>query len=184
LHIYTLLQGLPCGASMKQDLFRVIKDFPKRGIEFYDMSPLLNNCAEFSKTVSQLARICENTQCDRIGAFDARGFLFASAVAYELVKPFFPIRKKGKLPYNTIEQSYGLEYGKDTLAIHTDAVQKGDRVFLIDDVLATGGTMKTGCQLVERLGGNVVGCAVVLELGQLKGRELLKGYTVNALVVK
>lgn len=163
---------------------RVIQEFPNKGIDFYDMTPLLAHPEAYNETIQLLTHICQTLGCDRIGAFDARGFLFACPVAYERGEPLFLLRKKGKLPYATISQEYGLEYGKETLEIHIDALKKGERIVLIDDVLATGGTMKAGCDLVERLGGVVAGCAVVLELKDLKGREMLKGYTVESLVVR
>ncbi len=161
---------------------RDVKDFPKEGICFKDISPLLGNPKAFNSCIDQLIEVYADKQIDKIGAFDARGFLFGSVMAYRMNKPFFPIRKKGKLPYETVEQSYGLEYGKDTVEMHTDAVAKGERVLLVDDLLATGGTMKAGAQLVEQLEGVVAGCLAVIELTDLPGRERLERYETRSLI--
>jgi adenine phosphoribosyltransferase len=168
--------------SNLEDYIRTVKDFPKEGIDFKDITPLLGNAQAFHYTIDLLAKHYQNKLIDKIGAFDARGFLFGSVLAYKMNLPFFPIRKKGKLPYDVISQKYGLEYGTDEVEIHADAVLKNERVLLVDDVLATGGTMKAGCKLVEQLEGIVSGCAVVIELKELNGREKLNGYNIYSMV--
>lgn len=161
---------------------RNVPNFPLEGIQFKDISPLLQNPKAFSECIKRLASQWGSQDLDSIGGFDARGFIFGTPLAYELGKPFFPLRKSGKLPYDTISESYGLEYGKDNLELHTDAVRKGDRVLLLDDLLATGGTMKAGCDLVERLGGEIVGCQFVIELEGLKGRDKIPNYDIYSMV--
>lgn len=161
---------------------RSVPDFPKPGIDFKDITPLLGDACALRYTIDTLAQMYSGKEIDRVGAMDARGFLFGPAIAYQLGVPFFPIRKAGKLPYDTLEESYGLEYGSDAVEVHTDALNKGDKVLLIDDLLATGGTMKAGCNLVERLGGIVAGCGFVIELEGLGGREKLADYDVKSLI--
>jgi adenine phosphoribosyltransferase len=161
--------------------FRTIPDFPKPGIMFKDISPLLEKPAEFKQLISSLAESWEG-KVDKIGSFDARGFLFASALAYEMELPFFMLRKKGKLPGACIEASYDLEYGSASLEIQSDAVKEGERVLLIDDLLATGGTACAGCTLIEKLKGEVVGIQFVIELGDLRGRSALSKYNVQSVI--
>lgn len=163
-----------------EDYIRNIPDFPKPGIQFKDISPLLLNPGAFAYCIDAIASNWK--EVDTIGGFDARGFIFGAPLAYKLGKPFFPLRKAGKLPYSTIQQDYGLEYGKSTLEVHLDAIRKGDKVLLVDDLLATGGTMKAGCDLVERLGGEVTGCQFIVELSSLHGREILGRYHLNSLI--
>lgn len=165
-----------------EQYLRTVMDFPKEGIAFKDISPLLVNPLAFRQVVDEMS--ARWADYDTIAAFDARGFLFGSAMAYSTGKSLVMIRKKGKLPYDTITESYGLEYGTDTLEMHIDALGTGSRVLLVDDVLATGGTAKAGCTLVERLGGTVVGCQFLMEIPELKGRELLQGYNVHSLNVE
>ncbi len=159
-----------------------VADFPKKGIMFKDISPLLANPEEFSGLIKHLAKSWKG-KVDKIGGFDARGFIFASTLAYEMKLPFFMLRKKGKLPGETISVKYGLEYGEASLEVGKSAVSAGDKVLLVDDVLATGGTAEAGCKLVEELGGVVIGVQFVLELESLSGRNLLSGYDVHSVVI-
>ncbi len=165
-----------------KDHIRNIPDFPHTGVQFKDLSTILIDPAIFGQVVDDLTGLAQKYDFDKIGAFDARGFWFGPTIAYNLHKPWFPLRKPGKLPYKTIRQEYHLEYGKGVLEMNEDSVQSRERVLLIDDLLATGGTMKGACQLVERVNGSIAGCLVVVELEFLKGRELLEGYKVEALV--
>ncbi|WP_020472030.1 adenine phosphoribosyltransferase [Zavarzinella formosa] len=164
------------------DFIRDIPDFPKPGIMFKDITPLLANPAAFQDSVRQLAGHYAATPIDAIAAAEARGFLFAAPLALEMKLPLVPLRKPGKLPHKTVSAKYDLEYGSAELQMHEDGIIKGQRVLLLDDVLATGGTMKAGCSLIEHVGGIVVGCAFLLELSFLKGRERLTGYDVFSLV--
>jgi len=161
---------------------RTVENFPKQGIDFKDITTLLSNPEIFLESIKYMNNLFSDKKIDKILAFDARGFIFGSVMAYEQNIPFVPIRKKGKLPYETISESYGLEYGYDSIEIHIDSINKGDNVLLIDDLLATGGTMKAGCTLVERLGGNVSGCGFLIELSDLKGRDKLINYDVRSLI--
>lgn len=161
---------------------RDIPNFPSEGILFKDITPLLKSADAFREVVKKLGDYCEKVQADTIAGIDARGFLFASPLAYELGKPLVPIRKIGKLPYDTHKVSYGLEYGDDTVEVHTDAIPEGQNVLIIDDLLATGGTMAAAAQLVEQTGGRVVGIAVVVELNDLGGREVLNQYDLHSII--
>ena len=161
---------------------RSVMDFPKEGIDFKDITPMFEDPVVFAYTIDQMCEMYSDKKIDRIGAFDARGFLFGPTMAYRMDVPFFPIRKKGKLPYETVSESYGLEYGKDCVELHVDAVKPGDKVLLIDDLLATGGTMKAGCNLVDKLGGEVAGCGFVIEMAGLGGRDKLQDYDVRSLL--
>jgi adenine phosphoribosyltransferase len=165
-----------------RDLIRDVPDFPQPGIVFKDITPLLLAPRAFDAAVRRLADYARPHDVELIVAAEARGFIFGGALARELGVGFVPARKPGKLPHDTIAVQYGLEYGVDTLELHADAVRGGTRVLIHDDVLATGGTAKAKIDLVEQLGGRVVGCAFVVELEFLKGRELLAGYDVHALV--
>ena len=150
---------------------RNIPDFPKPGIIFRDITTLLQEPEAFKATVDEFVERYKNQNIDVIAAIESRGFIFGGAIAYLLGSSFVPIRKKGKLPWKTISAQYELEYGVDELEIHTDAVKSGQRVLLFDDLIATGGTLKAACELIEKLGGEVVEVAVVIELVDLKGRE-------------
>lgn len=162
---------------------RDVPDFPKPGIMFKDITPLLGNPVAFKGAIGALADLVRDTRPDCIAAAEARGFLFATPLALELGIGFVPIRKPGKLPYDKIVQSYELEYGTDRLEMHTDAIGAGRRVLLLDDVLATGGTMRACCELIERAGGHVVGCAFFLEIAFLAGRARLEpAYNVLSVV--
>jgi len=167
---------------MIKKYIREVLNFPRKGINYRDITPLLGNSEALRGAVDILGELFDPKDYDSIAGMEARGFILGGALAYELGKPFIPIRKAGKLPYNTIRESYGLEYGKDSVEIHTDAVRPGDRVLLIDDLLATGGTLRAGATLIERLGGRVAGMGVLIELSELKGREKLNGYEVKSVL--
>jgi adenine phosphoribosyltransferase len=165
-----------------REFIRDVPDFPKPGIVFKDITPMLLDPAAFDDAVRRLAAFAAPLDIDLIVAAEARGFIFGGALARELGVGFVPARKPGKLPYETVSAEYMLEYGPDELQLHVDAVSGGARVLVHDDVLATGGTTKAKIELVEQLGGAVAGCAYVVELEFLKGRELLDGYEVHSLV--
>jgi adenine phosphoribosyltransferase len=161
---------------------RDIPDFPKPGILFKDITPLLADPGAFRASIEHIAEHYAHTELDAIAAAEARGFLFAAPLALALRKPLVPLRKPGKLPFRTYSLKYDLEYGQAELHMHVDGIRPRDRVLLVDDVLATGGTMKAGGQLVEQAGGSVVSCAFLVELGFLKGREKLQGYDIFSLL--
>jgi adenine phosphoribosyltransferase len=161
---------------------RDIPDFPKLGILFKDITPLLADPTALQYAIDRFADHYPATSVDAIAAAEARGFLFAAPLALLMKKPLIPLRKPGKLPYQTHTLAYDLEYGQAELQIHIDAVNPGTRVLLIDDLLATGGTMQAGCKLVEKAGGKVVGCAFLIELAFLKGRERLAPHEVFSLL--
>ncbi len=159
-----------------------VKDFPKEGIDFKDITPLMLNGAVFKAACSDIASYAMEVGAEIVVGPEARGFIFGCPVAAELGIGFAPIRKPGKLPRETENIEYDLEYGSNTLSIHKDAIQKGQRVIIVDDLLATGGTVKATVDLIERLGGVVVGCAFLIELDFLDGRSLLKGYNIKSLM--
>jgi len=162
---------------------RDIPDFPKLGIVFKDITPLLQNPAGLAASIEALARVVDPADYDLVCGIESRGFIFGSALAHHLDKGFIPIRKPGKLPWKTASESYELEYGTDTIEIHLDAVNDGQRrVLVVDDLLATGGTMEAALKLVRRIGGHPVATAVVIELDFLKGRERLGDIPVHSLV--
>ena len=161
---------------------RDIPGFPKEGIIFKDITTLLKDGKKFRETVDLFADKFKDKKIDVILSIEARGFIFGAALAYKLGSGLVPIRKKGKLPYKTHAVTYELEYGKDTLEIHQDAFQKGARVLVVDDLLATGGTCRAVIDLVEKMGGEIVGLAFLIELTALKGREKLKGYDIVSLI--
>lgn len=158
-------------------LIREIPDYPKPGIRFQDITPLLANGEAFAAVINNFAAFAKAPTL--IAGIEARGFIFASAVAHSLGSGFIPIRKAGKLPHTVISQSYGLEYGSDVLEIHTDAVAEGSRVLLIDDVLATGGTISAAIDLIHRSGGTVVHVLALIEIADLPGRENIKSKYPN-----
>jgi len=160
---------------------RDIPDFPKPGILFKDITPLLAEPTVFRASIERLAERYGQQKIDAIAAAEARGFLFAAPLALALRVPLVPLRKPGKLPYRTYSLKYDLEYGQAELHMHIDGIKPGQRVLMIDDVLATGGTMAAGCKLVERAGGIVVSCAFLVELTFLEGRKKLDGYEVFSL---
>ena len=161
---------------------RDVPDFPKPGILFKDITPLLLNPEAFAASISQLAAPYRERPVDAVVGIESRGFIFGAAMALELGVGFVPVRKPGKLPYQTIAVDYELEYGKDRVEMHTDAIRTGQRVALVDDLLATGGTMWATCQLIEKLGGKIAGISFLIELVFLNGREKLKGYDLHPLI--
>ncbi len=161
---------------------RDVPDFPIPGVLFKDITPLLSNPAAFCQVIDHLTRKYEQSSLDSIVAIDARGFLFAAPVAYRLGKPLVPARKPGKLPWETRSFEYSLEYGEAAIEMHVDGVGQGDKVLLLDDLLATGGTLAAATRLVESIGGEVAGVAVVIELTELDGRKGLEGYDVYSIV--
>lgn len=163
-------------------LIREVPDFPKPGINFYDITTLLKHAEGLRTTIDALAAEYEGEKVDTVIGVEARGFIFAPALAYHLGAGFVPVRKPKKLPAECASISYDLEYGQDTLEIHRDAVSNGHRVIIADDLLATGGTAKAVCDLVEGLGGTVVGLVFVVELEFLPGRKKLEGYDVRSLI--
>jgi adenine phosphoribosyltransferase len=158
------------------DHIRDVPDFPKPGILFKDITPLLRNPAALAMAVEVMANPWRDTPIDLVCGAESRGFIFGTAIAQALSVGFVPIRKPHKLPYEKHAIEYGLEYGTDTLEIHTDAVRPGEKVLMVDDLLATGGTMRACCDLIEKLGGTVVGISVLIELSDLPGREKLTAY--------
>jgi adenine phosphoribosyltransferase len=161
---------------------RDITDFPKPGILFKDITPLLAEPAAFREAIQRLGAHYRDRQVDAVAAAEARGFLFAAPLAYLMEWPLVPLRKPGKLPYQTHSWQYELEYGSAELQIHADGVTAGAHVLLVDDVLATGGTMQAGCRLIEKAGGEVVGCAFLVELTFLNGRDRLQPHEVFSLI--
>jgi len=161
---------------------RDIPDFPKPGILFRDITPLLRDPAALRYTLDLFAKRYDGQGIQKVVSMEARGFIFGPAVAARLNAGFAPVRKPGKLPYRSRQVTYDLEYGTDTLAIHEDAIAPGERVLLLDDLLATGGTMGASIKLVEDLGGKVAGVGFIIELVALKGREKLGGYDVFSLI--
>ncbi len=167
---------------MLKELVRDVPDFPKKGIVFKDITPLLQNPSSLKEIVNKITDHYANQKIDIIVGAEARGFLFGPAVAINLDAGFVPVRKPGKLPYETASETYELEYGTDTLEIHRDAIKAGDNVLMLDDLLATGGTMAASCKLVESLNGKIAGCAFIIELGFLNGKALLSKYDIFSLI--
>ena len=165
-----------------EDYIRDIPDFPKTGVVFKDITPLLANPAASALCLSELLQLTEMQAIDKVVGIESRGFFFATQLAKELDAGFVPIRKPGKLPFNTLKQPYTLEYGMDALEIHEDAILKGEKVLLHDDVLATGGTARAACELIESLGGEIVQCNFLIEIAFLKGAERLKKYDIRSLL--
>lgn len=161
---------------------RDVQDFPKKGIVFKDITTLLKDNMAFKAALEQLYSKVSSLNVDKVVAIESRGFIFGSLLANKLNAGFVPVRKTGKLPAEKISESYQLEYGTDSLEIHTDAIQKGDRVLIHDDLLATGGTVQAVCKMVEKLGGEIVGILFLIELDFLKGREKLKNYPVHTVI--
>ena len=165
-----------------QGLIRDVPDFPKPGILFKDIAPLLGDPAGLNHAIDLLAEAATTMQADIIAAPEARGFIFGVPLAIKMGLGFVPIRKPGKLPWRTIHETYELEYGTDTVQMHEDAVQEGMRVLLVDDLLATGGTMGACCRLIENSGATVAGCAFVIELDFLNGRDALTPHPIVSLI--
>ncbi|MFA6133636.1 MAG: adenine phosphoribosyltransferase [Phycisphaerae bacterium] len=159
--------------SSLEAFIRNVPDFPKKGIVFKDITPLLANCQALGEAVDRLAAPYAKSGVDVVVGVEARGFIFGALVAQKLKAAFVPIRKVGKLPYKTVRESYSLEYGTDSVEIHADAVAPGQKVLMVDDLLATGGTMAAACRLVKGLGGQIVGATFVVELSFLPGRKNL-----------
>lgn len=165
-----------------KELIRDVPDFPKKGIIFKDITPLLQNPTGLRTAVEIISNNYKDRGVDVVVGVEARGFILAPAVAFNLGAGFVPVRKPRKLPYEKISMSYALEYGTDTLEMHKDAVRKNQNVLMVDDLLATGGTMAACCKMVESLGGNVIGCAFLIELTFLNGRKNLNKYDIFSLI--
>lgn len=164
------------------DYITTIPDFPKEGIMFRDITSVLDDADGLQLAVDEMCKLVDADQTDVICGIEARGFLFGMAMAYVLHKPFIPVRKAGKLPRETVSISYGLEYGEATIEMHADAIKPGQRVCVVDDLMATGGTSKACAQLIENLGGKVSQFVFLSELSDLDGRAVLKGYQVDSVV--
>ena len=169
------------GIDLKRHI-RDIPDWPKKGILFRDITPLLADPIAFAAAVDALCADFTEAGIEYVAAVEARGFIFGAAVAEKLGIGFVPIRKKGKLPWRTESVSYDLEYGTDTLEVHLDAVENGAKVLMVDDLLATGGTMAAACKLIEKTGGKVEGIVFLVELADLRGREKIAGYKVTSII--
>jgi adenine phosphoribosyltransferase len=167
-----------------KDVIRTIPDYPKPGIMFRDITTLLGNARAFRRAVDELVQPYAGVRVDKVAALEARGFILGGAVAHQLSVGFIPIRKKGKLPYTVIGESYALEYGQDRVEVHIDALKQGEHILLVDDLIATGGTASAGIRLMECAGAQVIGCSFVIELPELGGAAKLRalGKKVNTLV--
>jgi adenine phosphoribosyltransferase len=165
-----------------QGYIRSIPDWPKKGILFRDITPLLAEPKAFTAAVDALCDGFTEQAIDYVAAVEARGFIFGTSVAERLGAGFVPIRKKGKLPFKTESVTYDLEYGTDTVEIHRDAISKGAKVLMVDDLLATGGTMAAACKLIEKIGGKIAGITFLIELGDLAGRNKLGGYKISTVI--
>lgn len=164
------------------EFIRDVPDFPKKGIIFKDITPLIGDAAALQEACTRLAEPFRGRGIEKVVGIESRGFIFGAPVAERLSAGFVPLRKPGKLPYKTIRETYQLEYGSDSVEIHEDAIRPGQKVLLVDDLLATGGTMAAACRLVEKLGGDVVGIAFVIELNFLRGREKLPNKPIHVLI--
>ena len=164
------------------EYIRSIPDFPEPGIMFRDVTSVLEDAEGFKLAIDTMQDLVKDMQIDAIVGAESRGFIFGAPIAYNLGKPFHLIRKKGKLPCETIEESYDLEYGSATIEIHKNSIKPGQKVLLVDDLIATGGTTKAMINLVEKLGGEVAGVVVLIELAGLKGREKIAGYRLDAAI--
>ena len=165
-----------------KDYIRNIKDYPKEGILFRDITTLLKDKDAFKLAIDKMAEQVKDKKVDLIVGAESRGFLIGSALAYKMNSGFIPVRKKGKLPYKTISEEYALEYGTDTLFMHEDAIKKGDNILVVDDLIATGGTALAMIKMVEKLGGIVVGSSFLIELEELNGRKEIEKYPINVLI--
>ncbi|HPG31312.1 MAG TPA: adenine phosphoribosyltransferase [bacterium] len=165
-----------------KDIIRDVENFPKQGIIFKDITPLLGDGKYFNKMIKMFIESVKDLKIDKVLGAEARGFIIAAPVAYKLKAGFIPARKPRKLPYKTISQSFNLEYGTDSFEIHTDAIKPGENILILDDVLATGGTAEALVKLVETLGGNVIGLRFLIELSFLKGLDKLQKYNVKSLI--
>jgi len=162
---------------------RAIPDYPKKGIIFRDVTTLLGNPRAFRRAVDEMVQPYAGVRIDKVAGIEARGFILGGAVAHQLSCGFIPVRKKGKLPFTTIAQSYALEYGTDQVEIHVDAVKPGENVLVIDDLVATGGTAEAAIKLVRIAGGNVVGCSFIVDLPELGGRKKIEAMGVGVLAL-
>jgi len=166
-----------------KDYVTTIPDFPEEGIMFRDITSVLEDADGLHLAIDEMQKLLDGVEFDVIAGVESRGFIFGMPIAYNLGKPFVPVRKKGKLPRETVSQSYTLEYGGvSTIEVHADSIKPGQKVVVIDDLIATGGTVRAAAQLVERLGGEVVKILFLMELAGLKGREVLEGYDVSAVI--
>lgn len=165
-----------------KDLIRSVPDFPKKGINFKDITTLLKDPSGFKMALEKFHNLAQNKEITKVVGIESRGFVFGGALAEKLGAGFVPVRKPGKLPAEKISESYVLEYGTDEIEIHKDAIQPGDKVLIHDDLLATGGTMQAACKLVEKLGARIVQVSFLIELTFLNGREKLKGYDIQSLI--
>lgn len=165
-----------------EEYVRSIPDFPEEGIVFRDITSVLQDADGFRLAINELIKLVQDIDFDVIVGAESRGFIFAAPLAYEMHKPLILIRKKGKLPCETVSEDYDLEYGSATIEIHKDAVKKGQKAVLVDDLIATGGTLAASVKLIERLGGEVVKIICLMELAGLKGRENLAGYDVSSVI--
>ncbi|MGB2698620.1 MAG: adenine phosphoribosyltransferase [Candidatus Zixiibacteriota bacterium] len=163
-------------------LIRDIKDYPKKGVVFRDITTLIKDGKAFNEVLDILYEICKDKKIDLVAAIESRGFIFGGVLADRLGVGIIPVRKLGKLPSKCVAEKYELEYGTDSLEMHTDALSKGQRVLVVDDLLATGGTLQATCRLIEKLGGEVAGIMVLIELSFLKGRKKLKDYDFFSLI--
>ena len=161
---------------------RSIPDFPEPGIIFRDITSVLQDADGLQLAIDSMIKLLDGVDFDVVAGTESRGFIFGVPIAYEMHKPFVPVRKKGKLPCETISQSYDLEYGQATIEMHKDSIKPGQKVVLVDDLIATGGTIEAAIKLVEQLGGEVVKVIFLMELAGLKGRERLKGYDVASVI--
>jgi len=161
---------------------RHVMDFPKEGVDFIDITTVLQDKDAYKETIDQMCAAAADLDFDIVVGSESRGFMFAATLAYTLGKGFVPVRKKGKLPYKTISTTYSLEYGEDVLEMNIDAIKPGQKVLVVDDLLATGGTVKANAELVEKLGGTVSGMLFFIELTYLNGRDKLPGYDVRSIV--
>lgn len=164
-----------------KEKIRTVPNWPIEGVMFRDITTLLQDPDVFSETCDMFYNRYKDKAIDKIVGIDARGFIFGAVLAYHLHVGFVPVRKKGKLPYSTIAEAYSLEYGENVIEMHADAIGAGEKILIVDDLIATGGTIAATINLVERLGGEVVECAFVVELPDLKGREQIKGYNIFTL---
>ena len=165
-----------------KDYVRNIPDFPEKGIIFRDITTVLQDADGFQLAVNELLKLLDGTEFDVVAGTESRGFIFGAPIAYALHKPFVLIRKKGKLPAETVSKEYSLEYGTAVIEMHKDAISKGQKVVIVDDLIATGGTVKAAIELIEELGGEVVKALFLMELVGLHGREKLKGYDISAVI--
>jgi adenine phosphoribosyltransferase len=180
--MFRIIPIMTDNALQLKNYIRDIPDFPKPGILFRDITPLLADKQAFSNAVKALAEPFADSAIDYVAAVEARGFIFGSAVAEALSAGFIPIRKKGKLPHKTTSVTYGLEYGTDTLQVHTDAIADGGRVLMVDDLLATGGTMAAACGLIEKLNAEIAALAFLIELTPLAGRDKLANHNIYTVI--